>query len=109
MSAIGYRRDQHSILLRNEAIGQLVFVVGLAWKMIGEDLAAARDRLAKGIAGDARLYSRCESIYHFVPGAGVDFYVDAAVGENFDAVFEERHENQDSGVILGMVQALFGK
>lgn len=39
-----------TMLLGDEAIGQFVFIVGLAGKVGGEDLTAAFDRVAKRIA-----------------------------------------------------------
>ena len=45
----------------------------------------------------------------FIPGAGADFLIDAAVGKHFDAVLQKRDEDQDSRVIARVVQALIGK
>ncbi len=45
----------------------------------------------------------------FIPSAGADFLIDAAVGKHFNAVLQKRDEDQDSRVIARVVQALIGK
>jgi len=77
--------------------------------MGGEDVAATFDRLAKCIAGLPRFDAGGDHVDDFIPGAGADFLIDAAVGEDFNAVLQKRDDNQDSRVIAGVVQALIGK
>jgi hypothetical protein len=48
-------RDRVALLPGDQPIWQLVFVVGLAREMSGEDLAAALDGLAESVAGFAGL------------------------------------------------------
>jgi hypothetical protein len=79
-------------LLGYEAIGELVLVIGLARKMSREDVAATPNGVTKGIAGLAGLNARRNQMDDFVPGTRVDLLVDTAVGENFDAMLEQRDE-----------------
>ena len=77
--------------------------------MVGEDRAAAFDGLAKGVAGVGRLDAGGDDADDFIPSAGADFLIDAAVGENFDAMFEQRDQDQDARMVSGIVKPMLGK
>ena len=77
--------------------------------MSREDVAAALNRFAVGIAGVAGFDTGGDAVDDLIPSAGADFLIDAAVGKHFNAVLQKRDEDQDSGVIARVVQALIGK
>ena len=97
------------MLLGDEAIGQFVFIVGLARKMSGEDLAAARYGFTERIAGVAGFDTFGQNVDDLLPGATFDFRIDAAVGEHFDAMFQERDKDQDAGVIASVVKSVLAE
>ena len=97
------------MLLGDEAIRQFVFVVGLAGKMRCQDVAAARYGLTKGITGVLRFQTRGQQMNDFLPGAGLNFGIDAAVGEHFVAMFQERNEHQDAVVIASVVKSVLAE
>ena len=73
--------------------------------MGGED---ARDRVDRGdeAVGDAPpAHLADEGRHDRVPGAGRDPRMNALVGDQVDAVFGDRHEQQDAGALPGPVQA----
>jgi hypothetical protein len=96
-------------LLGDQPIRQFVFIVGLARKMSGEDVAAALDGLAKCIAGFVRLDAGGDHADDFIPSAGAGFLIDAAIGEHDHAVFKERDKDENARVSFGVVQAVCGK
>ena len=109
-----YRLPENSgnrspLLPGDETIGQLVFVVGLARKVRGEDLAAACYGFTKRVASLTRLQSFGQNIDDLLPGADFNFRIDAAVGEHFDAMLQQRNENKYSSVIAGIVKPVFAK
>jgi hypothetical protein len=77
--------------------------------MSRENFAAAPDGLAEGVAGLARPYAGRNLMNYFIPGSRDDFLIDAAVGEDFDAMFEQRDQDQDPGMISGIVKPMLGK
>jgi hypothetical protein len=97
------------MLLGDEAIGQFVFIVGLAGKVGGEDLAAARYGFTKRVASLARLQSFGQNLNDLLPGAGFNFGIDAAVGEHFNAMFQERNKDENAGVIARVVKPVFAE
>lgn len=84
------RRQRNDNLSSDQPVRQLVFIVGLAWEVGREDVAAALDGRAESIAGLALFDAGGDDANDFVPGAGADFLIDAAVSQYLDTMFEQR-------------------
>ena len=102
-------RNVRAPSLRHQPVRQFVFVIGLARKVSGEDISAAFDGFAERVAGLAGLDAGCDHANDLIPRARRNFLVDTAVGEHLDAMFEQRDQNQNAGVISGVVEAVFGE
>ena len=55
-----------------------------------QGIAAAFDRGTESLAAIFGLEPAGEYLNYFVPGAGLDLFIDPPVGEHFDPVLEER-------------------
>jgi len=109
MPALHGCRNQLAVLLGDEPIGQLVFIIGLAGKVRGEDFAAALDRLTKSVAGLVRFQTRGQHMNDLLPCTSLNFGINAAIGEHFDAMFQERNNDEDAGVIPSVVKPVLAE
>src|ERR1051325_6201624 len=100
----------HFVLLpRNQAVGQFVLVIGLPGKMTREDFAATIDRFADSLACSIASQSLGDYFRDLLPCRGLNFGVDAAVGEHFHPMLEKRNDNQYSGMIPCVVKTVLRK
>jgi len=100
----------HFVLLpRNQAVGQFVLVIGLPGKMTREDFAATIDRFADSLACSIASQSLGDYFRDLLPRRGLNFGVDAAVGEHFHPMLEKRNDNQYSGMIPCVVKTVLRK
>ena len=90
----------------HEFIRQLVAIVGGSRKVLCQNLAATIDRLAKTITAVARFQTLGDRVDDFIPGPGLNFLIDAAVGEHDYPVFQKRGENQDSRMRFRVMEAV---
>ena len=74
-----------------------------------QNFTTARDGCTERVASSSRLDARRQISNDFVPGARLDFQIDAAVGQDFDTVFQQRNENQNTRVITSIMQTVLGE
>jgi len=71
-----------------------------------QQVAAAADRLAEGIASLPAMQAGGDTVDDFLPGLVRNHGVDAAVGQHLDPVFEQADQDQDAGGIAALKGAL---
>src|SRR5215475_15303397 len=90
-------------------VAELVLIVRRTGKVLGENLTAALNGFAVGIARMTGLQAERKDLHHFIPSSSRNFLINASVRQNFHLMFKQRGENQYPGMCPGIMQPLRGE